>query len=152
MFIACSPLSAEGLEWSDRGVNIHSQLSEAPDRPCGGSEIVRGRGVNGHSMLPDWNAAEWRAAPRPAAASVAATLFVRYKGWRRAARAVLVLVAPHLRLCLPGMADCSRGFSILPVFPQPGRLPKVEEIRGFVSIECVIKGVTRLRPFSSTVQ
>ena len=86
------------------------------------------------------------------AASVAATLFVRYKGWRRAARAVLVLVAPHLRLCLPGMADCSRGFSILPVFPQPGRLPKAEEIRGFVSIECVIKGVTRLRPFSSTVQ
>ena len=46
------PLAPEGLEWSDRGVNIHSQFSEASDRPCGGSEIVRGRGVNVHSMFP----------------------------------------------------------------------------------------------------
>ena len=46
------PLAPAGLEWSDRGVNIHSQLSEASDRPCGGSEIVRGRGVNVHSMFP----------------------------------------------------------------------------------------------------
>ena len=46
------PLAPEGLEWSDRGVNIHSQFSEASGRLCGGSEIVRGRGVNVHSMFP----------------------------------------------------------------------------------------------------
>ena len=116
------PLAPEGLEWSDRGVNIHSQFSEASGRLCGGSEIVRGRGVNVHSMFPvapeglEWSdrgrgvnfhSQFYEAPDRLCGGSE--NLFVYLSLW-------------YGRLYL------FEVFLFFPVFPQPGRLPKSEEI------------------------